>query len=64
MDMDDARALVERAPRLARHRLGRDGRGIDRGVGQNAGQRAGDDGLVHSQPPSGAMAKRSARAAA
>jgi hypothetical protein len=37
MDMDDARALVERAPRFARHFVGRDGGGIDRRVGENAG---------------------------
>src|SRR3984957_14393320 len=65
MHMDDARALIERTPRLAGHLLGRYGRGIDGGVRQHASQRAGEDGLVHLQAfPSATMTNRSSRACA
>ena len=47
VDMDDARALVAGAPGFARHLLRRHRRWIDGGIGQDAGQRAGDDRLVH-----------------
>src|SRR5271165_6074871 len=65
MHMDDARALIERAPRLARHLLRRYRHRIDGGVGQHAGQRAGEDGLVHLQAsPSATITNRSSRACA
>ena len=46
-----------------RHLLGRYRRRIDGGVGQHAGQRAGEDSLVHLQAsPSATMTNRSSRA--
>ena len=51
VDVDDAGAFVDRATRLARHFLRRHRGGIDRGVGQHPGQRAGDDGLVQLTSP-------------
>ena len=63
MHMDDTRTLIEGAPRLARHLLRRYRRRIDGGVGQHAGQRAGEDGLVHLQAsPSATTTNRSSRA--